>query len=173
MVPNVTVAMKQKREVGMNIDEQFESFLAELGVEMEQPDDRRYSGDSIPEISIFQASRDHYGVFYRLDILDQRPELRVMLPVDKGDAKMDIYLVRLGQRSPLNSSFANLAVYEGSGPYEQGREAALQHLLYAVAEMMKQLFWAGDVQSMSFPPEIEVYPILVYSEKRTGRRKSR
>jgi hypothetical protein len=157
----------------MNIDEQFESFLAELGVEMEQPDDRRYSGDSIPEISIFQASRDHYGVFYRLDILDQQPELRIMIPVDKGDVKMDIYLVRLSPRSPLNSSFASLSVYEGSGPYEQGREATLQHLLYAVAEMMKQLFWAGDIQTLSFPPEIAVYPVLIYSEKRAGRRKLR
>ena len=157
----------------MNINEQFEDFLAELGVEMEQPMENQFSGDSLPEISIFQASRDHYGVFYRLDIIDQQPELRVMVPVDKGDAKTDIYLVRLSQRSPLISSFASLSVYEGSGPYEQGREATLQHLLYAVAEMMKQLFWAGDVQQLSFPPEIEVYPVLVYSEKRTSRRKLR
>jgi hypothetical protein len=33
---------------------------------------------------------------------------------------------------------------------------ALQHLLYAAAEMMKQLFWSGDLDSMTFPPEIEV-----------------
>ena len=70
-------------------------------------------------------------------------------------------------------SFSKLAVYEGSGPYEHGREATMQHLLYAVAEMMKQLFWSGDLQSSNFPPEIEVFPILVYNEKRTGRRKFR
>src|SRR5690348_2044051 len=50
-----------REEHVMNIDEQFENFLAELGVEMERPEDRQLSGDSIPEISIFQASRDHYG----------------------------------------------------------------------------------------------------------------
>ena len=140
---------------------------------MEQPEDRQYSGDSSPEISIFQASRDHYGVFYRLDIIEQKPELRIMVPTDKGDAKMEIYLVRLSERSPLNASFINVSAYEGSNPYEQSREATLQHLLYAVAEMMKQLFWAGDVQGLAFPPEIEVYPILTYNGKRTGRRKLR
>lgn len=153
----------------MNIDEQFENFLAELGVEMEQPEDRLYDGDSTPEVSIFQASRDHYGVFYRLDIIDHKPELRIMVPIDKGNVKMDIYLVRLSEQTPLNASFAQMSLYEGSAAYEHGREATLQHLLYAVAEMMKQLFWSGDLQCLSFPPEIEVYPLLQYDE-RTGRR---
>jgi hypothetical protein len=35
--------------------------------------------------------------------------------------------------------------------------------------MMKLLFWAGDVQRMSFPPEIEVYPLSVQSAKKTRR----
>ena len=158
----------------MNIDEQLNDFLAELGVEMERPEEQLlYNSDSIPEVSIFQASRDHYGVFYRLDLIDQRPELRIMVPVDKGDARMDIYLVRLSERTPLNTSFSLMSDYEGSSAYEQGRDGALQHLLYAVAEMTKQLFWSGDLPTMSFPSELEVIPILVYSEKRPDRRKFR
>lgn len=148
----------------MNINEQFESFLAELGVEMERPEERYCNGDAIPEVSIFQASRDHYGVFYRLDIIEHTPELRIMIPVDKGNTKMDIYLVRLSNQLPLNPCFSSMALYEGSAAFEHGREATLQHLLYAVAEMMKQLFWAGDLQYMRFPKEIEVYPLLVQDE---------
>lgn len=157
----------------MNIHEQFEDFLAGLGVEMEHPEDRQYNGDSIPEITIHQASRDHYGVFYRLDLLDQRPELRIMLPVDKGDLKTDIYLVRLSDRSPLNMLFGAMSTYEGSPEYEQGRDATLQHLLYAVAEMMKQLFWSGDLRTLRFPAEIEVCPLVVYEERRNNRRRMR
>jgi hypothetical protein len=149
----------------VNIDEQFEDFLADLGVEMERPEN--YESDSAPEVSIFQASRDHYGVFYRLDIIDRQPELRVMMPTDKGDTMMDTYLVRLSSISPLNVGFAEMTAYEGSVAYEQAREATLQHMLYAVAEMMKLLFWAGDLQRMSFPAEIEVYPLSVQSTKRT------
>lgn len=149
----------------MNINEQFESFLASLGVEMEHPEEK-----SIPEISIFQASRDHYGVFYRLDMIDHQPELRIMVPIDKGDTKMDIYLVRLSERAPLNAFFTNMSQYEGSTAYETGREATMQHLLYAVAEMMKQMFWSGDMQRMSFPPEIKVYPLHVYSERTSWNR---
>lgn len=152
----------------MNIDEQFESFLAELGVEMERPEDRPYDGNSLPEISMFQASRDHYGVFYRLDLIDGRPELRVLVPVDRGDTKMDIYLVRLGAHMPLAQAFREMTVYEGSAAYEDTREAALQHLLYAAAEIMKQLFWAGDLPHLSFPPEIDVYPLLLHDDKTMG-----
>jgi hypothetical protein len=153
----------------MNIDEQFENFLADLGVEMERPDDRSYNygSDSAPEVSIFQASRDHYGVFYRLDIIDGKPELRVMMPTDKGDTKMDMYLVRLSGISPLSVGFAEMTAYEGSAAYEHSREATLQHLLYAVAEMMKLLFWAGDLQRLSFPHEIEVYPLSLPDDKKT------
>jgi hypothetical protein len=157
----------------MNLHEQFEDFLAGLGVEMERPEEKQFNGDSIPEITIHQASRDHYGVFYRLDLLDQRPELRIMLPVDKGDLKTDIYLVRLSDRSPLNMLFGTISAYEGSPEYEQEREATLQHLLYAVAEMMKKLFWSGDLQTLRFPAEIEVYPLFLYEERHNNRRRLR
>jgi hypothetical protein len=154
----------------MNINEQFEDFLAELGVEMERPIEKQFNGDSLPEISIFQASRDHYGVFYRLDIIERKPELRIMVPNDRGDAKMDIYLVRLSEQTPFNRSMGEMGEYEGSAAYEHNRETSLQHVLYAVAEMMKLLFWSGDLQHMTFPAEIEVYPLLVPQTFKKTRR---
>jgi len=144
----------------MNIDEQLENFLADLGVEMEHPKHEQYDENSIPEVSIFQASRDHYGVFYRLDIIEQMPQLRIMIPVESGALKMEMYMVRMSEKSPVNSWFSALAIYHGSPAFERGRETAQQHLLYAVAEMMKQLFWAGDLNSMCFSPEIEVHHLM-------------
>src|ERR1700730_8323934 len=152
--------MRKGSRKEMNINEQLENFLADLGVEMEynQHEQRdQYDDDtSIPEVSIFQASRDHYGVFYRLDIIDSMPQLRVMVPVEQGAVKMEMYLVRMSSRLPLNSWFSGVSTYQGSVAFEKGREAALQHLLYAVAELMKQLFWSGDLNDMSFPQEIDV-----------------
>ena len=147
----------------MNINEQLEHFLAGLGVEMERNSSEQHNpfdDSSIPEVSIFQASRDHYGVFYRLDIIDSMPQLRIMMPVEHGAVKMEMYLVRLSQKMPLNEWFASIAKYSGSPAFEKGREAALQHLLYAVAELMKQLFWVGDLNAMSFPPELDVCQVL-------------
>jgi hypothetical protein len=144
----------------MNIDEQLETFLADLGVEMERPKHEQYDENSLPEVSIFQASRDHYGVFYRLDIIEQMPQLRIMVPVESGALKMEMYMVHMSDKSPVNSWFSALAAYHGSSAFERGREAAQQHLLYAVAEMMKQLFWAGDLNSMCFSPEIEVQRLV-------------
>ncbi len=145
----------------MNINEQLEKILADLGVEMEYAEhEQHYDENSVPEVSIFQSSRDHYGVFYRLDIVDQMPQLRIMVPVENGALKVELYLVRLSMKTPLNSWFTGIASYRGSQAFERGREGTLQHLLYAVAEMMKQLFWSGDLDSMYFPPEIEVQRLV-------------
>lgn len=127
---------------------------------MEHPEYGYDNDDCVPEVSIFQASRDHYGVFYRLDIINSVPQLRIMVPVEQGALKMEMYLVRMSERAPVNPLFAQLGDYRGSGAFEQRREAALQHLLYAVAEIMKQLFWSGDLNDMSFPPEIEVRRLI-------------
>src|SRR5207253_11046535 len=145
----------------MNIDEQLENFLAGLGVEMEYTQESQYNDDaSLPEVSIFQASRDHYGVFYRLDIIDSMPQLRILVPIEHGAVKMEMYLVRMSSSLPLNAWFSGIATYHGSIAFEKGREAALQHLLYAVAEMMKQLFWAGDLNAMTFPTALHLCRIL-------------
>jgi hypothetical protein len=144
----------------MNINEQLGKLLEDLGVEMEHSAHQHSQEDSPPEVSIFQSSRDHYGVFYRLDIIDQVPQLRIIVPVDSGPLKMEVYLVKMSTRLPLNTWFAGVAVYTGSPAFESGREAALQHLLYAVAELMKQLFWSGDLESMVFPPELDVQRLM-------------
>ncbi len=88
----------------MNIHEQVEHLLANLGVEMdhaEQGPRAEDSDDSVPEISIFQSSRDHYGVFYRLDIIDELPQLRVIIPVEYGALKIEMYQVRISAQTPL------------------------------------------------------------------------
>ena len=43
----------------MNINEQVGKILEDLGVEMEQPLYHHSQEDSVPEISIFQSSREH------------------------------------------------------------------------------------------------------------------
>jgi hypothetical protein len=144
----------------MNIHEQLEKILADLGVEMDYAEREQPNEHSIPEVSIFQSSRDHYGVFYRLDIIDHVPQLRVMVPIENGLLKVEIYLVRFSMQTPFHSWFSGIAAYHGSSAFEHGREPALQHLLYAAAEIMKQLFWSGDLDSMSFPGEIDVQRLL-------------
>lgn len=156
--------MLRKGILIMNIHEQLESILAGLGVEMEhdarEHDDQYDENEAAPEVSIFQASRDHYGVFYRLDIIDSVPQLRILVPIEQGQIKMEMYLVRMSSCLPLNALFSGVSNYQGGAAFAQGREAALQHLLYAVAEMMKHLFWSGDLNTLTFPPEIDVRRLL-------------
>ncbi len=143
-----------------SISRQLEDLLAGLGVEMERAEYNQFSEEGTPEVSIFQSSREHYGVFYRLDVINKLPELRVMVPVEYGDVKMEMYLVRMSKQMVVTGWFAGMAAYRGSAAFERGREGALQHLLYAVAEIMKQLFWSGDLDQLQFPPEIEVIPLI-------------
>ncbi len=73
---------------------------------------------------------------------------------------MEMYLVRMSSRSPLNALFTGMANYQGSLDFEKGRDTTMQHLLYAVAELMKQLFWSGDLNTMNFAAEIDVCRVL-------------
>lgn len=152
----------------MSLDKQLEELLAGLGVEMEQaaedPADDEGDEDEdeakLANISLFQASKEHYGVFYRLDLIECTPQLRVFLPANSGSVKMEGYLVYPPEQSPLRAAFELLAAHEGSPDFEMQQDTMRQHLLFAVGEMMKRLFWAGDLEEMQFPAEVQVERIL-------------
>lgn len=112
------------------------------------------------EISLFQTSREHYGVFYRLDLTEGAPQLRIFLPEDEGGVKMRCYFVRAAVGTPLHEWFVTTREHEGSPAYEDARDAAHQHLLFAAGELMKRLFWSGDLELMRFPAEIEVVRLI-------------
>lgn len=112
--------------------------------------------EAMAEISLFQTSREHYGVFYRLDLVGGLPQLRVFMPEDEGALKMRCYLARATLGSPLHDWFLSTRMHDGSPAYEDARDTAQQHLLFAAGELMKRLFWTGEIEQMRFPDEIEV-----------------
>lgn len=147
----------------MNLDEQLKALLAGLGVEMEQTTDPPFDGDEQPgeehtpsAITLFQASKEHHGVFYRIDLVGYCAQLRVFLPTEDGLVKMMGYLVTPSERAPLLRWFELLANHHGSLDFAMEQNTMRQHLLFAVGEMLKRLFWAGDLEEMRFPPEIVV-----------------
>jgi hypothetical protein len=151
----------------MNLDEQLKALLAGLGVEMEQTTDPPLDDGEQPtqegapaSITLFQASKEHYGVFYRIDLAGTCPQLRVFVPSEEGLVKMAGYLVTPSERSPWPRWFELLAAHRGSQDFALERNTMRQHLLFAVGEMLKRLFWSGDLEEMQFPPEIVVEPLL-------------
>ena len=166
----------------MSLDDELAALLAELGVAFEREEDAetpppiaaprpRYSYGARPtedesddddeegavsEIALFQSSREHYGVFYRLDLTRGVPHLRIYMPEDEGPIKVRCYLVRAAKRTPFHEWFVTARRHEGSSAYEDARDAAQQHLLFAAGELMKRLFWNGDLETMEFPAEIAV-----------------
>jgi hypothetical protein len=108
------------------------------------------------ELSLFQTSREHYGVFYRLDLVAAAPQLRVFAPADDGPVKMRCYLVRAAIGTPVRDWFLATRAHDGSSAYDDMRDTAEQHLLFAAGEALKKLFWAGEPDLMRFPAEIEV-----------------
>ena len=112
------------------------------------------------ELSLFQTSREHYGVFYRLDLVAGAPQLRVFLPESVGAIKMRCYLVRAAIGSPVRDWFLSTRTHDGSSEYAETRETTEQHLLFAAGESLKRLFWLGEPDQMEFPPEIEVERLM-------------
>jgi len=116
--------------------------------------------DAPSELSLFQTSREHYGVFYRLDLSQGVPHLRIFLPDEDGCLKMGCYLVRAAPSTPLHQWFVSTREHAGSEAYNEIRDTAHQHLLFAAGELMKRLFWTGSIEEMSFPSEIEVLRLI-------------
>ena len=112
------------------------------------------------ELSLFQTSREHYGVFYRLDLVAGAPQLRIFLPESRGAIKMRCYLVRAAIGSPVRDWFLSTRTHDGSSEYAETRETTEQHLLFAAGESLKRLFWLGEPDQMEFPAEIEVERLL-------------
>lgn len=164
----------------MNLDDELNELLAGLGVVLEaapegEPD-HEPDGDAddatrdasesdlsaqddasgLSELCLFQTSRDHYGVFYRLDLIDGGPQLRVFLPDERGAVKMRCFLVRPTAFAPVSSWFVATQEHGGSEAFDDAREATQQHLLFAAGELLKRLFWAGEPETMCFPSEIAV-----------------
>jgi hypothetical protein len=164
----------------MNLDDELNELLAGLGVVLEaspkgdpehepegdpaedslganEPDPAEQDEDtSLSELCLFQTSRDHYGVFYRLDLVDGGPQLRVFMPDERGTVKMRCFLVRPTAFAPVSSWFVVTQAHGGSEAFDDAREATQQHLLFAAGELLKRLFWAGEPETMCFPAEIAV-----------------
>jgi hypothetical protein len=112
------------------------------------------------ELSLFQTSREHYGVFYRLDLVSGSPQLRVFTPEDEGVIKMRCYLVRPSIGTPVRDWFLVTRAHDGSSAFDEARDTTEHHLLFAAGEALKRLFWAGDLARMNFPAEIEVLRLM-------------
>ena len=108
------------------------------------------------ELSLFQTSREHYGVFYRLDLVGGAPHLRVFAPDEESALKMRCYLVRPAIGAPVRDWFLTTRTHHGSEAFGESRETIEQHLLFAAGEALKRLFWSGEPERMRFPWEIEV-----------------
>ncbi len=119
-------------------------------------DEAECDEDAPAEFSLFQTSREHYGAFYRLDLVAGAPQLRIFAPDEESALKMRCYLVRPVEGAPIREWFRASRAHSGSEAYSAGRETIEQHLLFAAGEALKRLFWAGDPDRMRFPTEISV-----------------
>lgn len=167
----------------MNLDEQLAEIFGRLGVVMEVSDAEETTLDDncfdagrpaavsdtsrldatssapdtqvIAEMTLFQTSREHYGVFYRLDLIGGLPSLRIFSP-DEGNAmRMRCHLVRPSDISPMRAWFSATRAHAGSPAYDETRETTEQHLLFAAGESLKRLYWSAEDDQ--YASEIEVH----------------
>jgi hypothetical protein len=149
-------------EVWKNIMEldwtKIKEFLRSLGVEMEGSEaDTTHNPSAEPRLTWLQKSHEHQA-FYRIDFLETGPQLLVLLPTDQTPLKFHFYLVQWSEEHPLGDALSRLVKYQGSSGFERQREVAEWHLLHAMIEIMKALFWEGQ-ETSQFPSEIMVQKI--------------
>jgi hypothetical protein len=141
----------------MDLDALLAEVLTPLGVVLEdasdtmnEPADAEADAGGDPTCTMFQTSREHYGVFYRLDLIDGLPELRVIMPSERPPARMSIFRVRPAPSSDMPAWFTRL---HDSGMVGDPH-AACNHMLFACGEILKNLFWSGNHETLRFPDGI-------------------
>jgi len=115
--------------------------------------------DTLPEITYIHQSKQYYGVYYRMDLIADEPQLRIGIPIDTGPWKLALYVVRLTHKQ-LPALFAATLNVQGNEAFRESKGPLEYHLLHGYCEMMKLLFWQGDFHTMTFPPEIHVEQLL-------------
>lgn len=139
----------------MDINDMLREVLTPLGVEMETPwkdepvENQLWQKE--PEATMFQTSRDHYGVFYRLDLVNNIPELRVVMH-DDLPLGFSLYRVIPTQKSALYNKFVGL---ESEGQSDEPQ----RHILFACGEILKNHFWKGW-ESENYGPKVIVTKLL-------------
>ncbi len=144
----------------VDLDALLAEVLAPLGVVIENGEDTAadqtetptedVGGD--PTCTMFQTSREHYGAFYRLDLIAGMPELRIIMPNDCPPVRMAGFRVRPAPDSDLPRWFSRL---NDTGMVGDAN-AAYNHVLFACGEILKNLFWTGNPDTMTFPAGIVV-----------------
>jgi hypothetical protein len=148
--------LQKRRQMSMDWNK-LRDFLHTLGVEWGGSDISQVIPEE-PLLTVLQRAHDH-DAFYRIDWLETTgPELLVLLPNNQTPLKFHFYRVQLSETHPLGDALTRLLQYQGSDGFEQRREIPEWHLLHAMVETMKALFWAGQDISQ-FPPEIIVQKI--------------
>jgi hypothetical protein len=143
----------------MDLDAMLAEVLAPLGVVIEGEDEVQTPAYDIieenneePTCTMFQTSREHYGVFYRLDLIGGVPELRIFLPMEQHPIRMAGYRVRPASGSDLPRWFNRLSDAGMVGD----TNAASNHVLFACGEILKNLFWSGNPETLAFPEGLSV-----------------
>ena len=137
----------------------FRDFLHGLGVEMEESEIQAFPiPSSEPTFTLLQHSRDH-DAFYRVDLTGTKPELMVLTPTHDNLLRFHFYLVQPSSTHPLFGSLDRAAANQQWLAMEQIHEVIEWHILQAIVETMKVMFWIG-LENAQFPDEIVVYKIL-------------
>lgn len=150
-----------ERGIIVDLDALLAEVLGPLGVvleDVEEPSSSAAEQDAggEPTCTMFQTSREHYGVFYRLDLIAGQPELRIFMPSDRAPVRMAGFRVRPAPDSDLPAWFTRLNETGMVGD----TNAACNHVLFACGEILKNLFWAGNAETLAFPDGIVVTRIV-------------
>lgn len=147
----------------MHWEQELSEILQRLGVRTEQEDsDNTTPSEEVQEpFFLAHASHTYYGVFYRCDLLASSVVLRVYVPSDENLCKFQCYLVCLAPGSFHERMLTALLSYgDGSNAYQDIEGRVLYQQMRITMDLLKQLFWKGNLSTQSFPSEIVVTRVV-------------
>jgi len=144
-------------------EEELENLLARLGVQQDQGDAEQQATtqEEEPDLVDIHRSISHPGVSYRLELRGTACHVYIYAPIDEGPYRLRVFHAQLASSEYLAHLFALYLSHEGGSlAFHEARESCTYQLFRTLADLIKRLFWQGNLETMSFPPEIDVRCLL-------------
>jgi len=147
----------------MTWEEELAKLLAHLGVEQDrgEAEQQATTQENEPDLVDIHPSLSRPGVSYRMELRGSTCQVYIYAPTDEGPYRLRVFCAQLVGDEFLAHLFALYLSHEGgSRAFHEVKESFTYQLFRALARLITRLFWQGNLETMQFPPEIDVQRLL-------------
>jgi hypothetical protein len=148
---------ERKGDQKMHWQYQFDAIVRPYYQEVQKHEPLAH--EETPSTGAFRSiSQDADGTSYQVHLErgDLLPTLRIIVPGTRASTPPAIFRVQLTPHAQLTERFTRMLHVQGSAAFQELYLAWHASLAVVLGDLMKLLFWKGNLDDFQFPSEITV-----------------